>query len=71
MNKDRSNLLKVAKREKTFSTLARTEAKGAKERVKHSSGANKKDNQFEYKADLMWSKKRAKIAEKAKRKANV
>lgn len=42
--KDKKNLLKVATREKKFSTLAREEALGAAERARHTTGANKADN---------------------------
>jgi hypothetical protein len=67
--KDRKNLLKVAKREKTFSTLARKEGAGAKQRAAHSSGANKKDNQMEARIDIAFANKRKKISQRAKRKA--
>ncbi len=67
---DKQELLKVAKREKTFSTLAKQEAKGASKRASLSHGANKKDNAWEAKQDILWAKKRAKIAQAAKKKAN-
>jgi hypothetical protein len=67
--RDKKNLLKVAKREETFSTLAHNEGLGAKARAKDTKGANRKDNQMEARLDEAFSKKRAKIAENAKRKA--
>lgn len=66
----KSDLLKAAKREKTFSTLARSEGKGAMERSKHSTGANKTDNEFEAKLDEKFAKKRSKIATALKKKAS-
>ena len=69
MNK-KNDLLKAAKREKTFSTLAHKEAKGAKERVKNSTGANKSDNKMEASLDEKFAKKRAALASFYKRKAD-
>ena len=65
----KSDLLKAAKREKTFSTLARKEAVGAHVRAKHSTGANKADNRMEANIDARFAKGRAKIAKDLKRKA--
>jgi hypothetical protein len=61
--------LKAAKREKTFSTLAHKEGIGASNRVKHSSGANKKDNKMEAHLDEQFAKGRAKLATALKKKA--
>lgn len=61
--------LKAAKREKTFSTLAHTEALGAANRAKHSKGANKADNRMEAALDERFAKKRAKLATALKKKA--
>jgi hypothetical protein len=67
---EKQELLKVAKREKTFSTLAKTEAKGAAKRALNEHGANKKDSQWEAKQDTLWANKRAKLAATAKKKAS-
>lgn len=66
----KSDLLKAAKREKTFSTLAHKEGLGALERVRHSRGANKMDNIFEASIDEKFSNKRAKIATALKKRAD-
>lgn len=65
----KSDLLKAAKREKTFSTLAHKEGQGANTRAKHSNGANKADNRMEAQLDEKFAKKRAKIATALKNKA--
>jgi hypothetical protein len=65
----KSDLLKAAKREKTFATLARIEGRGAKARSKHSTGANKADNKMEAKIDETFAKKRGKIATAYKKQA--
>lgn len=65
----KSDLLKAAKREATFSTLAHKEGLGASSRAKHTSGANKRDNKMEAKLDEKFSKKRAKIATVLKKRA--
>jgi len=65
----KSDLLKAAKREKTFSTLAHKEAIGASKRAKHSTGANKSDNAMEADLDEMFARKRAKIAKSLKKKS--
>jgi hypothetical protein len=65
----KSEDIKAAKREKTFSTLAHTEGRGASARAKHSTGANKADNLAEAKLDEKFAKKRAKIAADLKKKA--
>lgn len=67
--KDKKNLLKVAKREKTFSTLAKEEGKGAMKRVKMEKGAAKKDSQREVGIDMQFAKKRANWAKEARNKA--
>lgn len=69
MNK-KSDLLKAAKREKTFSTLAHKEGVGARERAKKTTGANKVDNSFEADIDEKFAKKRAKIATALKKRAS-
>ncbi len=67
--KDKKNLLKVASREKRFSTLAHKEGLGASARAKTSKGANRSDNLMEANLDEAFAKKRAKIAKRAKNKA--
>lgn len=66
----KSDLLKAAKREKTYSSLAHKEAKGAASRAKHTTGANKADNKMEAKLDEDFAKARKKIASALKRKAS-
>lgn len=66
----KSDLLKAAKREKTFSTLAHKEGIGASQRSKNSTGANKVDNTREAHLDEEFAKKRAKIASALKKRAN-
>lgn len=58
---------KVASREGRFSTLAKTEAKGAAERVKKEKGPAKADSRMEQRIDTAFAKKRRLIADKAKR----
>lgn len=65
----KSDLLKAAKREKTFSTLAHKEGLGASKRAKETTGANKSDNRMEAKLDEVFAKKRNKIATALKKKA--
>jgi hypothetical protein len=65
----KSDLLKAAKREKTFSTLAHKEALGADRRSKNSTGANKADNRMESRLDEVFARKRSKIATALKKKA--
>lgn len=67
---DTKNLKKVAKREKTFATLARTEAKGARERAARETGAAKKDSQREVKIDEKFAKERTQWSENAREKLN-
>ncbi len=67
--KDKKNLLKVAKREKTFSTLAKEEGKGAMKRAKMEKGAARKDSEREAKIDMQFAKKRSVWAKEAKDKA--
>ncbi len=67
--KDKKNLLKVAKREKTFATLAKEEGKGAAHRAKVEHGAAKKDSQWETKVDNAFVRIRTAKAEQAKKKA--
>lgn len=67
--KDKKNLLKVAAREKKFSTLAHKEGKGAAARAKVTSGANRSDNLMEARLDEAFAKKRTKIAKRDKKKA--
>lgn len=66
---EKSDLLKAAKREKTFATLAHKEALGASKRAKNSTGANKADNRMESRIDEIFAKKRSKIAAGLKKKA--
>jgi hypothetical protein len=65
----KSDLLKAAKREKTFSTLAHKEGRGANDRSNKSTGANRSDNQMEARLDEKFAKKRAKIATALKKRA--
>ncbi len=65
----KSDLLKAAKREKTFSTLAHKEAIGANKRAKNSTGANKTDNRRESVIDESFAKARKKIAKQYEKKA--
>lgn len=65
----KTNDLKAAKREKTFSTLAHKEGVGARDRVRHSTGENKMDNAREAVLDEKFAKKRSKIATALKNKA--
>jgi len=65
----KSDLLKAAKREKTFSTLAHKEARGAASRAKKTTGANRSDNRMESDLDEAFAKKRSKIASAYKKKA--
>lgn len=67
--KDTKNLLKVAKREKTFATLAKEEGKGAAHRAKIEHGAAKKDSQREEKIDMQFARKRTEWSKEAKMKA--
>lgn len=69
--KDKKNLLKVATREKKFSTLAKEEALGAANRAKHTTGANKADNRMEAVVDDDFAKARAIVARTAKEKAKA
>lgn len=64
-NKD---LEKVAKREALFSTLAKTEGKGAAKRAKSEHGAAKKDSEWEEKVDRKFSKIRRKKSNAARKK---
>ena len=72
-NKLKKDFLKIAKREKTFSTLAKKEGKGAEKRAKTESKAgfkeSAKDSRWEAKIDKIFAKKRAKMAITAKNKA--
>jgi len=65
--------LKVAKREKTFSTLAKIEGKGAAKRAKEESAKglkeSAKDSRWETRMDKQFAVIRAKKAELEKRKA--
>lgn len=68
------DLKKVAKREKTFSTLAKKEGKGAAQRAKTESKAglkeSAKDSRWEVNVDKVFAKIRHKRANQAKRKLN-
>lgn len=72
MNKKLKDLEKVEKREKTFSTLAKEEGKGARKRQKSESKKglkiSAKDSQWETKVDEQFAKIRAKKADEAKKK---
>jgi len=68
---DKKNLLKVAKREKTFATLAKKEGKGAHERAKKEHGAAKKDSEREEKIDMQFARKRTAWSKQAKLKAKI
>jgi hypothetical protein len=63
-----ADLKKVAAREQKFSTLARTEGKGAMDRAKHSKGQNKADNLMEANLDERFAKKRKDLAQAARKK---
>lgn len=69
----KKDLLKVAKREKYFSTLAKKEGKGALERehAEKRKGLKEsaKDSAWEVKMDRKFAKIRSKKAEVAKKKA--
>jgi hypothetical protein len=67
--KESKNLKKVAKRETYFSTLAKTEGKGAAKRAKREHGAAKKDSQWEEKVDRKFAKIRSAKAKAALRRA--
>lgn len=66
---DREEFLKVATREKRFSTLAKQEEKGAVQREHREHGPAKKDSKWEVKVDKEFSKTRARKAKSAKEKA--
>jgi hypothetical protein len=72
MNK-KKDLMKVASREKRFSTLAKQEAKGnekvLKEEVKKGQTASAKDSKWEVKVDKQFASERMKRAGAAKKKA--
>ena len=74
MPSKKTDLLKLAKREKTFSTEAKEEAKGAAKRAKQESKEgykeSAKDSKREYLIDKAFAGWRKKIADKAKKKAN-
>lgn len=69
----KKDLLKVAKREKYFSTLAKKEGKGAlqREKAEKKEGLEEssKDSKWEVKVDKQFAKIRAKKAKIAKKKA--
>lgn len=69
----KKDLLKVAKREKYFSTLAKKEGKGALAREKEEARKGYKeasrDSKWEVKIDNKFAKIRAKKAQVAKKKA--
>lgn len=69
MNKD---FAKVAKREKLFSTLAKKEGQGAKQRAKQEAAsgmkASARDSRWEAKIDDKFAKIRARKATAARRK---
>lgn len=66
---DKEEFLKVAKREKYFSTLAKTEEKGAIQREHREHGPAKKDSKWEVEVDKEFAKKRSRKAKVAKEKA--
>jgi len=73
ISKKQKDLLKVAKREKTFATLAKKEGQGAAKRAKQESKKglkeSAKDSRREEKWDNDFSKRRERIAAHAKIKA--
>jgi len=73
-SKHKKDLLKVAKREKTFSTLATEEGKGASKRAKEEASKglkeSAKDSRWEAKIDKSFAKLRAVKANLEKRKAS-
>lgn len=69
----KQDLLKVAKREKTFATLASKEGAGAKKRLqlekKRKEPQSEKDTRWEIQVDEAFAKTRAKKADLAKKLA--
>jgi len=72
MKNEKKDLLKVAKREKTFSTLAKEEGKGAAKRAKIEAKAglkeSAKDSKWEVKVDKAFAAIRSGKARKAQSK---
>lgn len=68
---DKKDLLKAAKREKLFSTLAKKEATSNSKAEKKAHGANKKDLGFEVAVDKKFANLRAKKAAEYKKKAKA
>ena len=71
--KKKEDLLRVAKREKTFSTLAKKEAKGAESRLKKETKKglreSAKDTRWELSVDKHFANIRSKKAQVAMKKA--